>query len=53
MKGCGTCGEIGEMIRIFTEHVKKMTPREKALLRIQLRKDFKLPPMPEPDAWRQ
>jgi len=53
MKGCGCCEEIGEVIRIFAEHVKKMTPKEKALLRIQLRKDFKLPPMPEPDVWRQ
>lgn len=53
MKGCGTCAEIGEIIRLITEDIRKMSAKEKALLRIQLRKDFKLPPMPEPDAWRQ
>ena len=53
MKGCGTCGDLSDIFRMLTEHVKKMSPREKALLRIQLRKDFKLPPQPEPDVWRQ
>ncbi len=52
-QACGTCQGIGDVLRLFTEHVEKMSPREKALLRIQLRKDFKLPPQPEPDAWRQ
>jgi ferredoxin len=53
MKGCGCCEEIADVFRMLTEHIRKMSAREKALLRIQLRKDFKLPPMPEPDAWRQ
>jgi hypothetical protein len=53
MKGCGCCQEFEEIFRLMTEYVKKMTPKEKAELRIQLRQQFKLPPQPEPDAWRQ
>ena len=49
---CGTCREIGDIFRILGEHIEKMTPKEKAILRIQLREQFKLPPMPEPDAYK-
>ena len=49
----GTCREIGDLFRVLGEHIAKMTPQEKALLRIDLRQQFKLPPKPEPDAWRQ
>lgn len=49
----GTCQTIDDLSRTLSEHIAKMSPKEKALLRIQLRKEFKLPPQAEPDVWRQ
>lgn len=40
-----------ELMEKAIETVEKMSSKEKALLRIQLRKDFKLPPVPEPEAF--
>jgi hypothetical protein len=51
MSNCGTCRTIGDMFRIFAEHAKNLSPKEKALLRIELRKQFKVPSRPEPDAY--
>jgi hypothetical protein len=45
---CGTCGDIGQVIETITEQIRKMSPREKAELRVQLRKQFRQPPQPEP-----
>jgi hypothetical protein len=50
MDSCGTCKQIGDLFRIFAEHAKTLSPKEKALLRIELRKQFKVPSRPEPDA---
>jgi hypothetical protein len=45
---CGTCEDIGSLLKLFTEHVEKMSPREKAELRVQMRQQFRQPPQPEP-----
>lgn len=44
---CGTCEEIMDML----EAIEEMTPREKAQLRVELRKTNGLPATPEPDLW--
>jgi len=43
---------ISDIFLLLAEHIEQMSPKEKAILRIQLREQFKLPPMPEPDAYK-
>src|SRR5437899_2268497 len=45
---CGTCDDIGQVIATFTAHVRTMSEREKAELRVQMRKQFRQPTQPEP-----
>ena len=45
---CLTCEEAFELLE---SAIKAMTPREKAQLRVELRKTNGLPAMPEPDLW--
>jgi hypothetical protein len=52
MNSCGTCRDIGALFQVFAEHAKKLSPKEKALLRIELRKQFKQPPKAEPSAYK-
>ncbi len=42
---------ISEIAEMIIQEIRKMSPKEKALLRIQLQKGFGLPPRPEPDAY--
>lgn len=48
MKKCFTCDEAAELLE---EAIKQMTPRERAQLRVELRKSSGLPAQPEPDLW--
>ena len=43
-----TCDEL---VKMFTAAIKRMSPKEKAQLRVELRKTFDTPPQPEPDLW--
>jgi len=43
---CGTCLEISDVFRIWADHVEKMSGHEKAQLRIELRKQFRVPSRP-------
>jgi hypothetical protein len=38
-----------QLVQAAIETIEKMTPAEKAQLRIEMRKAFNLPPRPEPD----
>src|SRR5205823_14222129 len=40
-----------EMMLDMLAAIKEMTPREKAQIRVELRKDFGMPAQPEPDLW--
>ena len=40
-----------EMVLDILAAIKEMTPREKAQIRVELRKDFGMPAQPEPDLW--
>jgi len=47
----GTCGTCEEMFDLLEAAIKEMSPREKAQLRVELRKTNGLPAQPEPDLW--
>jgi len=42
---------ISEIASMMIEQIRLMSPKEKAELRVSLRKDFGFAPMPEPDLW--
>ena len=44
---------VDQLARMIGRSIQQMSPRDRALLRIKLRKDFKLPTQPEPDQWTQ
>ena len=49
---CGTCCMlIEEVFEKLVEDIAAMTPKERAQLRVELRKSSGLPAMPEPDLW--
>jgi len=45
---CVTCSDLAELV---TAAVQEMSPKEKAQLRMSLRKEHQLPYVPEPDLW--
>jgi len=45
---CGTCDEVFDLLM---QAISEMSPREKAQLRVELRKEHGLPAQPEPDLW--
>ena len=44
---------IDQLARMMIRSIQQMSPKDKALLRIQLRERYKLPPQTEPDQWTQ
>jgi len=48
MKSCCTCAELAEML---TAAIMELSPKEKAELRVELRKTYDMPAQPEPDLW--
>ena len=49
MKSC--CLTCQEAIELLESALKEMSPRERAQLRVELRKANGLPAQPEPDLW--
>lgn len=49
MKSC--CMTCEQLVDMLTEAIAVMSPKEKAQLRVELRRTNNLPPMPEPDLY--
>jgi len=47
----GTCGTCEEILDMLEATIKEMSPREKAQIRVELRRTYGLPAQPEPDLW--
>jgi hypothetical protein len=47
----GTCGTCEEILDMLEAAIKEMSPREKAQLRVELRRTYGLPAQPAPDLW--